>query len=55
MRRRQMMARKPVQPQRSTDEDLKAQFQAKFGKPPHWKMKRETIVERLNDTGNVSA
>lgn len=32
-----------------SDIGLSAAYEAEFGKKPHWKMKRETIVERLND------
>lgn len=37
----------PVSRETSILGDLKAAYQAKFGKPPHHLMKNETIAERL--------
>lgn len=31
------------------DDDLKAAFEAVIGHRPHWKMKRETMLEKLHD------
>ena len=51
MRRRQKFAAQTAKPTASvkplTLEELKARYVAKFGKLPHWKMKPETIAERL--------
>lgn len=32
-------------------EDIEARYEAKYGKRPHHRMKRETIEESLNDDG----
>ena len=38
-----------------SDSILEDCYEAEFGKPPHHRMKRETIVRKLNDACNVSA
>jgi len=37
------------------DSALASCYEAEFGKKPHHRMKRETIVERLNDAANERA
>ena len=37
------------------DAELFAAYRTTFGKPPHHRMKRETIVERLNDLSDGRA
>jgi hypothetical protein len=37
------------------DAELRAAYRLAFGADPHWKMKRETIVDRLNDPGGHRA
>lgn len=39
---------------RMSDELLARAFEAEFGAKPHHRMKRQTIVERLNDACNIS-
>ncbi len=60
MRRRQIlglntMAQSKAEPQDHdlSDDEARRLFTAKFGKAPHWKMKRETILERLNGNSGV--
>ena len=50
MRRRQILAAKMVQTRLEdmADEYLEELYFEKYGKPPHHRMKRETILERLN-------
>lgn len=62
MRRRQALSKNPDQfavntvRQREDVTDLHALYVAKFGKRPHHRMKRETIIARLNDdASNISA
>ena len=55
MRRRQILGagakKRPSEPQ---IDPVKA-YEAKFGKPPHHRMKLKTILERINDTSDKRA
>lgn len=62
MRRRQAFAEgrsRPPHPSEEytdmSDADLSEAYRLTFGAKPHHRMKRETIVERLNDAGGYRA
>lgn len=46
MRRRQILSRKKAQARPETPHEA---YERKFGKPPHHRMKLETILERLKN------
>jgi hypothetical protein len=48
MRRRQILSQK-TKPAARAPETPQEAYERKFGKPPHHRMKLETILERLKD------
>ena len=48
MRRRQLLA-KPRKEAKRPEPSLEERYEAKFGRPPHHRMKRETIERKLAD------
>lgn len=55
MRRRQILAQKTKPEQKKAKLSPADEYEARFGKRPHHRMKTETILERLNDPGNFGA
>lgn len=54
MRRRQILAQAAKPSPVPKPRDIRAEYIAKFGKPPHGRMKPETIKARLDDDDTVN-